>query len=72
MSYSDDYSKRMLGSDQHCCRKPTYYEPCKREKNVFLLQPAARVSFRSCYGSVLLDSRQGLLALRALSLATCR
>ena len=55
VSYSDDYSKRMLGSDQHCCRKPTYYEPCKREKNVFLLQPAARVSFRSCYGSALLD-----------------
>ena len=55
VSYSDDYSKRMLGSDQHCCRKPTYYEPCKREKNGFLLQPAARVSFRSCYGSVLLD-----------------
>ena len=45
VSYSDDYSKRMLGSDQHCCRKPTYYEPCKREKNVFLLQPAARVFF---------------------------
>ena len=45
----------MLGSDQHCCRKPTSYEPCKREKNVFLLQPAARVSFRSCYGSALLD-----------------
>ena len=41
VSYSDDYSKRVLGSDQHCCRKPTYYEPCKREKNVFLLQPAA-------------------------------
>ena len=55
VSYSHDYSKRMLGSDQHCCRKPTYYEPCKREKNLFLLQPAARVSFRSCYGSVLLD-----------------
>ena len=43
VSYSDDYSKRVLGSDQHCCRKPTYYEPCKREKNVFLLQPAAPV-----------------------------
>ena len=55
VSYSDDYSKRVLGSDQHCCRKPTYYEPCKRERNVFLLQPAARVSFRSCCGSVLLD-----------------
>ena len=55
LSYSDDYSKRVLGSDQHCCRKPTYYEPCKRKRNVFLLQPAARVSFRSCCGSVLLD-----------------
>ena len=55
VSYADDYSKRVLGSDQHCCREPTYYEPCKREKNVFLLQPAARVSFRSCCGGVLLD-----------------
>ena len=39
--YADDYSKRVLGSEQHCCRKPTYYESCKRDKNVFLLQPAA-------------------------------
>ena len=43
VSYSDDYSKHVLGSDQHCCRKPTYYESCRREKNVFLLQPAAPV-----------------------------
>ena len=40
VSYSDDYSKRVLGSDQHCCRKTTYSEPRKREKNAFLLQPA--------------------------------
>ena len=41
VSYADEYSKRVLGSDQHCCRKPTYYESCKRDKNMFLLQPAA-------------------------------
>ena len=43
VSYSYDYKKRALGSDQRCCRKPTYYEPCKREKNGFLLQPGASV-----------------------------
>ena len=43
VSYSDDYSKRVLGSDQHCCRMPTYSEPCKLEKKGFLLQPAAPV-----------------------------
>ena len=43
VSYSDDCSKRVLGSDQRYCRKPTYYEACKPKKNLFLLQPAARV-----------------------------
>ena len=46
MSYSDDCSKRVLGSDQRCSRKPTYHEACKPKKNLFLLQPAARVFFQ--------------------------
>ena len=53
--YSYDYKKRVLGSDQRCCRKPTYYEPCKREKTGFCYNQLPQFSLRSCHGSMLLE-----------------
>ena len=55
VSYSDDYRKRVLGSDQHCCRKPTYSEPRKREKKASCYNQLTRFSLRSCHGSMLLE-----------------